>query len=112
PADDAYPSWSPDGSRLVFDRRSDSDTDTGLYVVNADGTGLRGIERAPRLLVSGDPSWAHDGRILFDGDLLAADEVATVNPDGSGLATLTNNRSDDDDPNWSPEGARMAFESG
>ncbi|MFC6986838.1 hypothetical protein [Streptomyces cirratus] len=38
---DKYPSWSPDGSRLVFTRGGADDADPEhLYVVRADGTAL------------------------------------------------------------------------
>jgi TolB protein len=37
---DAHPSWSPDGSQIVFSR-GQTDITGELYVVNADGTGLR-----------------------------------------------------------------------
>jgi tricorn protease-like protein len=37
---DAHPSWSPDGSKIVFSR-GHIDVTADLYVVNADGTGLR-----------------------------------------------------------------------
>ncbi|HEX3454124.1 MAG TPA: hypothetical protein VHS03_05825 [Gaiellaceae bacterium] len=37
---DSHPSWSPDGSQIVFSR-GQTDVTADLYVVNADGTGLR-----------------------------------------------------------------------
>ena len=37
---DSHPSWSPDGSQIVFSR-GQTDVTGDLYVVNADGTGLR-----------------------------------------------------------------------
>ncbi len=37
---DSHPSWSPDGSQIVFSR-GQTDVTGELYVVNADGTGLR-----------------------------------------------------------------------
>ncbi len=38
-------------------------------------------------------------------------EVYTMNPDGSGFTNLTNNPSFDNDPAWSPDGTKIAFES-
>ena len=60
--------WSPDGSRLAFwmttpGENSESDFPAQIYVVNADGSGLR------QLTDEGDnrwPSWSPDGtRIAF-----------------------------------------------
>lgn len=45
------PAWSPDGTRLVFVGEADS---PGLYVVNADGSGLVRITDDP---ADTAPSW-------------------------------------------------------
>jgi Tol biopolymer transport system component len=50
---DMQPEWSPDGRRLAF-RRGDANGD--IYVVNADGRGLRNLTRTPRL-DERDPAW-------------------------------------------------------
>jgi TolB protein len=39
PGEDTSPAWSPDGSRLVL--VSDRDADRVLYMVQADGSGVR-----------------------------------------------------------------------
>ena len=36
-------------------------------------------------------------------------EIYTMNPDGSQQTRLTNNAADDTDPNWSPDGTKIAF---
>ena len=47
-ATDVWPSWSPDGSQILF---SSGQTVTGLdlYVMNADGTNMRKIHEYPGL---------------------------------------------------------------
>jgi Tol biopolymer transport system component len=44
-ADDAEPSWSPDGRRIVFDSTRTGNRD--VFVMNADGSGVRNISRSP-----------------------------------------------------------------
>jgi hypothetical protein len=52
--------WSPDGSRILLDNPPD-----GLYVVNADGTGLQKIETgSPRINPIG---WLPDNRTIVFG---------------------------------------------
>ncbi len=55
---------------------------------------------------------AGDGRIAFDrGPSGHADDVYTVNPDGSGLAHVVRNSHDDYDPAWNGAGTQLAFSS-
>lgn len=87
--------WSPDAKHLVF-ALNGSATATppngrALFVVNADGTGLRQL--TPWALgANGTPDWSKDGRIVFRS---VADEATgkgnffTILVSGSGLRQLT-----------------------
>jgi len=44
-ADDTDASWSPDGKRIVFDSTRDGNRE--VYVMDADGSGLRNVSRNP-----------------------------------------------------------------
>ena len=90
------PSWSPGGSRLVFDH------DQSLYSISPDGG-------EPDFLGRGsNPRWAPDGRIVFlsgvDPNRLFAD-VAVMNADGGGRKVLA--RGDYADV-W-PDGRTLAY---
>src|SRR5690606_13861611 len=62
PADEFHPSFSPDGSRVVFVRGSHPEAD--LWVMNVDGSGLRRLTHEPG--VETEPDWSPDGeRIAF-----------------------------------------------
>lgn len=100
---DLNPAWSPDGTKIVFDRSRD-----GIYVMNADGTGQA------RLTNSFDttPAWSPDGtKIVFssyrDGE--PNSEIYVMNADGTGQTRRTNNSVIDNDPAWSPDGMKIAF---
>jgi TolB protein len=74
--EDYFPNWSPDGTRLVFERGGGDDTQ-GTYVVNRDGSGLRKIG-----LGAGPPVWAPDGSRIFVPDDTSGDLVS-MQPDGT-----------------------------
>lgn len=50
-----------------------------------------------------------NGRIAYDSFDGADLEIATINPDGTVPATLTNNTLLDSQPAWSPDGTRIVF---
>jgi Tol biopolymer transport system component len=81
------PGWSPDGKQLVFVSKPGSFQ--ALFVVNADGSGLRRITPW-RLRAGGHPDWCPDStRILFAGGLPDHGNLFTIRPDGTGLQQLT-----------------------
>ena len=105
----AGPSRSAAG-RIAFSAGSHGHED--IYVVNADGTGLRKLTDDPA--ADFDPTWAPDGtRIAYrhetSGDSTA--EIYVMNADGSHRRNLTRRAGQDHAPAWSPDGRRIVFAS-
>ena len=61
------PQWSPDGTRIAFALRLRDEAESWrIYIVNADGTGLRELSKDPQSRSEGHPSWSPDGtRVAF-----------------------------------------------
>jgi len=69
PSDNSYyPTWSPDGKRILFTLRQNEVWDLGL--INADGTDFRVLKKgAPNEVTRYSPIWARDGQSVFCQDM-------------------------------------------
>ena len=118
PFDDRDPSWSPDGKRIAFTSARDEDNpqNSEIYVMDADGNNLQRLTK--NVSDDRDPSWSPDGeRIVFsasreghvENKFGITDEIYVMDADGQNEQRLTDNRNNDWDPSWSPDGQRIAF---
>jgi Tol biopolymer transport system component len=119
PGDNWNPTWSPSGARIAFQtNRNVTDADplnTDIYSVRLDGTG----EKRLTSNTSSDlqPDWSADGRrIAFystryenPADVGEGSDIFVMNADGSGVRRVTATPGYDENPDWSPDGTRIAF---
>jgi Tol biopolymer transport system component len=104
-------SFSPDGSRLVFDGPVDVKANVvgdnfDLYVVNVDGSSLHRLTQTPARDVLA--AWSPDGKWIAFTRRPAGkrvEEIWLVRPDGTGLRRLRTGAA----PVWSPDGKYIAF---
>jgi TolB protein len=93
------PDWSPDGRRIAFV----GDVSSSIWIVGADGRGLRRLTRSPR--PDYEPAWSPDGRMIAFRRGFLRRAVHVVAPNGRGLRRLRAGAN----PAWSPTGRRIAF---
>jgi len=109
------PTWSPDGKKIAFAAntaypdRGDSAAATasatvsatdrtnmsGIFVVNADGTGLRKLHNEAAF--GRDPAWSPDGKKIafaswIDHIVNNPSEIYVVKPDGTNQTRITKSR--------------------
>lgn len=101
-----FPSWSPDGIRIIYTTYLNILPQTFIYNTK-DGTrsklcGYPGINTSA--------AFSPDGRRIAltlskDGN----PEIYIINADGTGLKRVTNDKAVDTSPTWSPDGNKIAF---
>jgi TolB protein len=90
--------WSPDGRKLAFAHFTDSNSDSDIYTINADGTGLRRLTTGSA--TDRSPSWSPDGSALAFN---AGFEIEVMNADGSNQRNISQNaKKKDYAPRWAP----------
>jgi len=107
PSRDGAPSWSPDGSQIVF-YSEQPNGQADLFVMDADGSRPRRVLETPS--DEGAPAFSPDGQqIAFDTDRDGNYEIYVVNVSGTDLRRITNNPARDVAPAWAPDGKSLAF---
>jgi Tol biopolymer transport system component len=113
------PAWSPDGRRIAFVRGR------SIYVMRSDGTAIRRIFERDGTFVD-HPSWSPDGRwialsLTDESDYDSRGSIVVIRSTGGGLRYVTDGRigdlssdppgadANDYEPDWSPDGTRLAF---
>jgi Tol biopolymer transport system component len=89
-----YLSWSPDGKKIAFMhdpnlRRSPlAKVSPEIYVINADGTGLKRLTN--NRVWDQAPVWSPDGKMIAFFTIRNGDaEIYVMNPDGSGQRNVS-----------------------
>jgi TolB protein len=93
---------------------SERDGDRAVYVMNADGTGVRRLTSATTYAPELYPaSWSPDGsKIVFSGSYGATpgcQDVFLASLDGTEPTQLTDQQGCNNHPIWSPDGSTIAF---
>jgi Tol biopolymer transport system component len=99
---DSDPAWSPDGRRLAFTRTMDDYRSFHVYVMRADGSGVRRVTQGR---YDWRPAWSPNGRwILYQ----STTGLRRVQPDGSGVRRIGAAGIDAAFPSWTASG-RIAY---
>lgn len=100
--------FSPDGSRIVFDAGTDSAYN--IFVMASDGSNVRQLTETG---TDYNPAWSPDGsRIVFIRyEAISESDVFVMDTDGSDVRRLTDHGSQftNIDPQFSPDGAFIAY---
>jgi len=125
PAEDWVPAWSPDGQWITYHSKRDGNWD--LYVISAecvwsgDGCAPEPIRLTDDPADDAEPAWSPDGHyIAFRSNRDDNGEIYLLQMPDAGedivideleLTRLTDDPAWDSDPDWSPDGSQIVFES-
>jgi Tol biopolymer transport system component len=101
--------WSPDGRRIAFSGSGPARLTPAVFVMNADGGGLRQVTRGH--LAESSPTWSPDGKnVAFSSFDSGLRQIFRSRLDGTGRRVLSNQTTNCQNAEWSPTGGVIVFE--
>jgi Tol biopolymer transport system component/TolB-like protein/tetratricopeptide (TPR) repeat protein len=112
PAHDSFPSYSPDGTQIVFNSDREKENND-VYLMNADGSGVRKITDSPGWDAAPPNTWSRDGtQLLILSDRQGPESVYIINidPFAPELVSADIESEHPLDPSFSPDGNRIVYQ--
>jgi Tol biopolymer transport system component len=116
-----FPSFSPDGTKLLYSQYGSNGTstsDTSIEMMNADGSGQHALFHKQGYSAF-DAVWSPAGDMIalcvgryFRQPGLPASQVALIRPDGTGFKVIADDGANNGFPSWSPDGKRIVYKRG
>lgn len=106
PNNNAFPSFAPDGKRIVY--RTTGPEGEGLRLMNLEDHSVTALTKD----YDNFPVWSPRGDLIAFVRKMGEDfEVFTIRPDGKDVSQLTHTKGNDAHVGWSPDGERLTFTS-
>jgi Tol biopolymer transport system component len=100
--DAGNPDWAPDGKRIVFNSFYEGQSESELYTIRPDGTGMHRLRKEGKHNNSFDPVWSPDGgRIAFvHASQTTPPHIWSIGADGDKVRQETHGNLVDLSPDW------------
>jgi Tol biopolymer transport system component len=116
-----FPSFSPDGTKLIYSQYGNHGTDTrdtSIEMMNADGSEQHTLFHKEGVSAF-DAVWSPAGDMIalcvgkyFRAPGFPASQVALMKPDGWGFRIIADDGVNNGFPSWSPDGKRIVYKRG